>query len=352
MSESPIPLVPCARCGYPAPGATCPTCGQVADGSAPAAPSGAPASLRERSLSGPLAGPLAGASQGAVALFHGLWTLATTKKIGRWLVPPLVISCALIGLFLSWIFRELDALARSARDARIELEFEWLGREGERGWLKGLLDSVCAALEWGLNAAVELLVSSPVRWLGWFLLGSLVVWYGLSIVYEALAGPFLDEVHARVEARWFGADPRERLQPGGGRMARARAWLAHEVGAAWASLQAALVTALLLLFALPLYFVPVAGYWLFAIVSGFATSVGLLDIAFERRGWPLRFRLRFVGRHLPALVVFGIVAGLLLSIPILGALLFVPASSLGGLWLLCRLDKGFLRRPRRTAGDR
>ena len=103
------------------------------------------------------------------------------------------------------------------------------------------------------------------------------------------------------------------------------------------------MTGVLVVLALPLYFVPAVGYFLFALVCGFATSVGLLDIPFERRGWPLGTRLRFLARHLPAWITFGVVAGLLLSIPVLGALLFVPASSLGGLWLLCRLDKRFLR---------
>ena len=36
-------------------------------------------------------------------------------------------------------------------------------------------------------------------------------------------------------------------------------------------------------------------------------------------------------------------ACLLLAIPVLGPILMVPAASLGGVWLVCRLDKGFLR---------
>ena len=39
----------------------------------------------------------------------------------------------------------------------------------------------------------------------------------------------------------------------------------------------------------------------------------------------------------------GIMAGLLFLIPFVGPILMVPAASAGGLWLVCRVDKGFLR---------
>ena len=121
-------------------------------------------------------------------------------------------------------------------------------------------------------------------------------------------------------------------------------WVARVEGRAlWASLQASVVTGVLVLFALPLYFVPGVGYLLFAMVTGFATAVGLLDIPFERRGWPLRQRFAFLVRNLLPMLSFGVVAGLLLAVPILGPVLMVPSASIGGLWLLCRLDKGSLR---------
>ena len=100
----------------------------------------------------------------------------------------------------------------------------------------------------------------------------------------------------------------------------------------------------MLVFAFPLYFVfPPFGYILFAGVVGFATSVSLLDIPFERRRWSVRQRLSFVGRHLPAMIAFGAVSGFLLTIPLLGWALMVPGASVGGMWLLCRLEKGVMR---------
>ena len=56
-------------------------------------------------------------------------------------------------------------------------------------------------------------------------------------------------------------------------------------------------------------------------------------------------RLRFILGNLPALVAFGVVAGFLLAVPILGPVLMVPSASIGGLWLLCRLDKAPLVSP-------
>ena len=81
---------------------------------------------------------------------------------------------------------------------------------------------------------------------------------------------------------------------------------------------------------------------LFACVVGFATAISLLEIPCERRGWSLRQRLGFVKRHILPFTAFGVSAGFLLAIPVLGALLMVPAASIGGLWLLCRLDKAGL----------
>jgi uncharacterized protein involved in cysteine biosynthesis len=98
-----------------------------------------------------------------------------------------------------------------------------------------------------------------------------------------------------------------------------------------------------LIFALPLYFVPVLGYFLFAAACGFATAVGLMDIPFERRGWSLKQRMRFIGHHILPFMTFGVMAGMLLAIHIIGPVLMVPAASVGGAWLLCRLDKSFLR---------
>jgi len=378
--QTPMAIVPCALCGYDAPELPCPHCG-----GAPLEPS--------------LAQPPGGLAAGLMAVPIGLRFLFSTGGLKRWLIPPFLLTTILLGVLLTVVLRWLGSLAESTIPDDLDwAERDWMeGLSEGWGWLRTLWIWVVLAAEWVAEFFLHFLASGPLSWLAGFFLVSLVVWYSFSIVYEAVAGPFLDEIQARLEARWFGSDPRSRLErpseipvarcvrnsslaglsgaaaalvvwlvPGlsawwipvallgpfflfgladreyGGWLA----WVARmEGGALWVGIQASIVTGIILVFALPLYFVPVLGYFLFAAVTGFATSVTLLDIATERRGWKLRQRLAFVRRHLLTVTAFGLVAGVLLAVPFLGPLLMVPSSSIGGLWLLCRLDKGFLREP-------
>ncbi len=378
-------VVPCALCGYHAPEArgssACPHCKHQ-----PLDPS----------LRAPLRGPITGILAGIFALPRGLYYLFNTPRALRWIFPPLIVTSVLLSLALLWSFGVLDAYVESqAGEFEFESEWGWLaGLSDKWTWLKGSWNGVVGAAEWIANLSIGLVTSKTVRFLGWFLVGSLVTWYCFSIAYEALAGPFLDEVQSRLEIRWFGEDPRNRLErptdipsercvrlsivsaavtlvmlvavffvsalawwsvPVAGTGAVSACviydrrfwtwllWVARiEAGAFWASLQASAITGFMILIALPLYFVPVVGYFLFAFVCGFGTAVGMLDIPMERRGWSLGMRLRFILGNLPALVSFGIVSGLLLSVPLIGPILMVPGASIGGLWLLCRLDKAGL----------
>ena len=54
-------------------------------------------------------------------------------------------------------------------------------------------------------------------------------------------------------------------------------------------------------------------------------------------------RVELLIAHLPAVIAFGAVAGLVFVVPLIGPLVGVPAASIGGLWLVCRLDKNTLR---------
>jgi len=389
--KRPLKVEPCALCGYHAPGAAmkpgrtgkgCPHCGR---------------NPLEPSLRKPLRGPFSGVVEGLFALPRGLFYLLSTRGLKRWLVPPLIVTSVFLLLALVWTFGVLDAYIEERTTGTFEVGAEWpwlAGLSSQWDWLKDSFSALVDGFEWVANLLIGLLTSGSLRLFGWFLVGSLVSWYCFSIAYEALAGPFLDEIQSRLESRWFGADPRNRLErptdipadrcvrlstwvgtttlaalvaaffvdviPGWSVLAVASAstlaavlvdrrygswllWVARVEGrAAWVSLQASVITGVLLLFALPLYFVPLLGYFMFAFVCGFATAIGMLDIPMERRGWPLGMRVRFILRNLPALVTFGIVGGALLAIPIFGPIFMVPGASIGGLWLLCRLDKSKL----------
>jgi uncharacterized protein involved in cysteine biosynthesis len=233
----------------------------------------------------------------------------------------------------------------------------------------------------------------------------LAAMWAFSIVYEAIAGPFLDEVHGRLEERWFGVNPRDSLQrptalpPSRCALYSALAsvpaaaalvgwWLLDgwqawvilvvgvplpfalaslvrrdygrwlfwvirlEGGTLWVSVKAAALAGLVLVLFLPVKFVPVVGYVIFGCVAGFTTALSLLDIPFSRRQWDLPQRFSFMVHNLPAVTCFGVVASLLFLIPVLGPVLMVPAASAGGLWMVCRLDKGFLRRGVGCGGGR
>ncbi len=383
--------IPCSLCGYHAPADACPHCGHTSE---------------LASLARPLSGPFRGVVDGLMAVPMGLWLLAKTRGTKRWLVPPFVVTFTLLAALLWIVFRAFDRMLDSVLPGDISFgdkRWDWLeGLSEGWDWLKSTWYGIAAASEWIVNAIYGLLTSQPLKWVGYFLVGSLVVWYCFSIAYEALAGPFLDEVQSRLEKRWFGEDPRNRLErpndipeerclrrsivAAAGAVVIVVAgiflpyfpvwlavlltplslaavcwrdreyaewlwWVARVEGrATWVSLQAAAITGVVLVLALPLYFVPFGvGYVLYAGVAGFATAVGLLDIPFERRGVRLRQRLGFLFRNILPMISFGVVSGLLLAIPLAGAALMVPGASIGGLWLICRLDKSSMR-PRELRG--
>ncbi len=375
-------VVPCPLCGYdalgtsraldPAPAAErpleCPHC-RLDPG--------------EPSLRGSRPGALEGLGVGLAALPRGLYHLAITPGVKRWLAPPFALTLIAFAALFWWLWtlvgRLIEAL-RASGGQELELDPGWLRR----------------ALEWLLGLKVFVWLAHAGSLLVFLLVSAVAAFWTFSIVYEALAGPFLDEIHGRIEKRWFGVNPRDALNRptalpastcarysvlAGGFSLLALAgfllldgwsawivllfgvplpyallslarpeygrWLAWviriEGGTLWVSVKAALLAGLVLLVFFPLKFVPGVGYLLFGGVAGFTTALSLLDIPFSRRQWSLRQRLAFLLRHVLAIVPFGLVASLLFVIPFVGPALMVPAASVGGLWMLCRLDKDFLR---------
>lgn len=359
--------LPCPLCGYDAPGVTCPHCGGTA---------------ADPSLAEPRSGTLSGVGDGVLALGHGLRILVGTRGIKRWLVPPLLLTLGLFAFLFAWLWGRLQALLEAAKlgDAS-QLDIGW-------SWLR-------AAVAWLIERGVVVWLAHTASWIVFLVGSSLVALWTFSIAYEALAGPFLDEVHGKLEARWFGRDPRDALHKpvelSGGRIASrlalgaaplavglvqwwrlagwpAWAWLALtplgflavglvdrdfgrwllwivrlEAHTTWVGLKASALAGALMLLFLWLKLIPFVGYFLFAGLAGFATSVSLLDIPFSRRQWSVRQRLSFLLQNLPATIAFGAIASLLFLVPFLGPLVGVPAASVGGLWLVCRRDKNAMR---------
>ncbi len=359
---------PCSLCGYDAPSPPCPHCAERA--SIP-------------SLAGPPHGRARGLVDGLWALPTGMLLLATTRGTKRFLIPPLLLTAGAFTALLIWGWSRVLALLDAARlqdVGRLDLDTVWVER----------------TLEWLIQQSVVIWLAQAGGILLFFVISSFLAMWTFSIVYEALAGPFLDEIHGRLERRWFGTDPRDalarpsaappsatcvRITVAAGIAAAAlfalavalRSWpiaasipapflvaaswnLAYgrwlawvvrvEGGTLWTSVKAALLAGAILLVFLPVRLLPFGvGYLLFGIVAGFTTSISLLDIPFERRRWSLAQRIRFLRRHWLAMTGYGAVASFLFVIPLLGPIVMVPAASVGGLWLLCRLQKPDVRAP-------
>ncbi len=306
--------LPCRTCGYHAATEECPLCAHAP---------------REPSLQAPRARGAARAFEGFRALGHGLRLLLTTPRTKRLLVPPFLMSSAVFGLVFAWAWSWISgALSALDRDLAGELE-----------QLPALLKPV---LGWLVRSGALLLSARVLAFVALALTASLVCLWCFSVVYEAFCGPFLDSVQARIEARWFGSDPRARLEERGVRP-RAAQRIGRELSTWWTSIKASLLALLVLLAFVWVKFLPLLGVPLFAVVAGFATALTLLDIPFSRRRWSMRQRLAFLAAHLPEWISLGIASGLCFVLPFIGPLVGVPVASIGGLWLFVRLDKSDLR---------
>ena len=371
--------VPCPLCGYDAPEANCPHCNLEATAE----------SLRNRPRN-----PTEAIFDGFRAVPQGALLILKTRGVKRILVPPVLITGTIFLAILWWMLSFILGFAEAAvaqDPSALEIEAEWLRRIAE--WL-----ITTRIVVWAAKAGSLLLT---------LVTGFFLMWWVGSIVYEAVAGPFLDEVQGRIEKTWFGKNPRDEIQRptdlpvskciqysvigGVPALLFLTIWLVTAGPVAWffflispipffalglffpdygswlvwvmkvegrtllVSIKASVLAALFFIPALVLKFVPVIGPLLFAVVVGFATALTLLDIPFSRRQWPLYLRVRFIFANILPMIAYGTVAGLLFAIPLLGPMLMVPSASIGGLWLVCRLDKTPLRTevapPRTGAGS-
>ncbi|MDP6761715.1 MAG: hypothetical protein QF903_03920 [Planctomycetota bacterium] len=362
-----MPTVPCHLCGYDSPDAECVHCGHTS---------------AEPSLADPRPGILLAILDGLRAVPTGLFLLARTSGVKRFLVPPFVLTLALFAVLFWWAWGGLSALLDAAHLQDLS------ALDLEAGWVRD-------AATWLIEKQVVVWTAKLSGGLVFLLASSLVALYTFSVAYEALSGPFLDEIQGRLEERWFGRNPRNTIQRptelgvnrcialstivGAVAAAAVAAWWTLSAPAAWlallavplvvavtvvlereygvwlwwvvrveghtlwVSVKASILALLVLVMFFWLKFVPVIGYALFVALAGFSTAITLLDIPFSRRQWPLEKRLQFVVHQFLPTVAYGAVASLLFLIPVLGPILMVPAASIGGQWLVCRLDKSSLR---------
>ena len=361
----PIMLVtPCATCGYDSPGESCPHCSARPGGSLIGSP--------ESNL-----GKRIGIGLSAVPRGFGL--LLTTGGVKRLLIPPVLLTSLSFAFLFFHLWNALLKLLEAAdlnNPDSVELE---------EGWLKD-------AAVWIIETGAAAIAANSASFLTFLFLFGLLSFYTFSVLYEALAGPFLDQIHGRFERRWFGEDPRDSIQrpdalsvrrcalitssqvfvgllcfllwseaPTWQRLAvtplpllltallhreygKWLSWVVRtESGTLWVSLKAAALAGVALLLLSPLHLIPVIGSFLFGFLAGFPTALTLLDIPFSRRQWSTAQRISFIRKNFLPVIAFGAVSGLLFVIPLIGPLVMVPSASVGGLWLICRLDKTPMR---------
>jgi uncharacterized protein involved in cysteine biosynthesis len=360
-------VIPCPICGYDAPEAICRHCG------------GAP---NEATLRGAPPRGWKAALAGIEALPMGAWILLKTPRVKRWLVPAVALTFVAFGVLLGVALGGAHALvARLRSEGTVDLEAgagwfaKWMHAAAGSGVVMGIVE--------GSALVLTLLV-----------LVFVAIWT-FSVVYEAIGGPFFDTIQGRIEVRWFGKDPRETLQPRteiaparatwttiacalvtialiaaffawssgfawllvlllpapflvAGRLdAGYGAWLARTVGTEARSLlvsvQASIVSLVIMALLVWVYFIPFIGYPTFSAIAGFAASITLIDIPCSRRRWSLGQRLRFVFGNFVPVLLLGVATSFVFVVPILGPIVGIPCASIGGQWLLCRLDKAPLR---------
>ncbi|MBL8857259.1 MAG: EI24 domain-containing protein [Planctomycetes bacterium] len=294
----PTLVIPCSVCGYHAPESTCPHCNR--------APS-------EPSLAGPAPSGWSALVAGLRAMPMGIWILLSTRRVKRLLLPPLVLTMIIFTVLFLLAWRQLVST-----------------------W-----DELVQSEPW------TTLLSAGTFFVALIVFAFVFVWT-FSIVYQAVAGPFFDTIQGRLEKRWFGSDPRATLHPSreiksASTFAR---WLFETCGAEvrtlFVSVQASIVAGLIMVLLVWTIFIPFIGFPTFNMIAGFASAITLIDIPCSRRDWSLRQRLRFVFRNFWPVLALGITTSLLFLVPFLGPILGVPSAAVGGLWLVCRLDKSKL----------
>jgi uncharacterized protein involved in cysteine biosynthesis len=317
-----------------------------------------------------------------MAMPMGLVLLMQTPRIKRFLVPPIFLTALAFNLLFVWMWSGISEMFHAIQISDPEA----------LGWKPDWLQNIG---EWLVSSQVLIWLVGFGKWIFFLAAAGLMGVWAFSIVYEAIAGPFLDEIHGRLEKEWFGVNPRDSIERPTDLPARRCAqltlvgtvpavflillfalthgWIAVAALAAvplpfvllslqnreygrwlrwvirveshtlWISVEAAALAGVVLLAFIWLKFIPGIGPPLFFALAGFTTALSLLDIPLSRRQWSLRQRFGFMARRWPAMLTFGLASSLVYMIPVLGQVIMVPAASIGGMWLVCRLDKNSLR---------
>ncbi len=219
---------------------------------------------------------------GSTYFFRGLGTLLGGGGLRRWAVLPVVVNF--------FVFVGIGALT-------LWTAWRYASQIAEGGW--GTL--------WGTLAVI--LTFLAVLVIGFFAFG---------MVATVVAAPFNELISQATERRFAGSTGE----------VKDRAFAADMLRAAWAATKLFLMEMAVIIPAMVLLLIPVAGQILFALPAAFFLALAYLDYPLDRRKLGLRQKLAFGWRHLPEVMGFGLVTYLAMLVPILNVLM-IPVAAVG-----------------------
>ena len=125
----------------------------------------------------------------------GVLQIAKSPRVWPLLIPPVVITATIFGFLLWWGWSRIERFLEAVRAQSLD------SLHLEEGWWRD-------ALMWLMGQSVTIALAKATGLLLFIVVCSILVLWIFSVVYEAISGPFLDEIQGKIETRWFGHDPR------------------------------------------------------------------------------------------------------------------------------------------------
>ncbi len=228
---------------------------------------------------------------GASFLFRGLSTLLKGGRIRRWAIAPLVLNALLFMLLLAF---------------GVWAAVHYTGEATGDSWWGSLLQILAA-----FGAAAVMLT---------------VTFFTFGMVAALAAAPF-NELISQGTERILTRDTGE---------IRDRGFLSEMLRAGLSALKMFLLEMAVVIPAMFLLLIPVAGPLLFAVPAGFFMALTYMDYSLDRRKLGVGSKLSFCLKHLPEVMGFGVLVYACMLVPFVNVLT-VPVAAVGGTRLFLSL---------------
>ena len=229
---------------------------------------------------------------GASFLFRGFYTLLKGGRIRRWAIAPLVLNALLFVVLLAF---------------GVWAAVHYTGEATGDSWWGSVLQVLAAF------GAVAVMVT--------------VTFFTFGMVAALAAAPFNELI----------SQGTERILTGDTGEIRDRAFLSEMLRAGFAALKMFLLEMAVVIPAMVLLLIPVAGPLLFAVPAGFFMALTYMDYSLDRRKLGVGSKLSFCLKHFAEVMGFGTLVYACMLVPFLNVLT-VPVAAVGGTRLFLRLN--------------